>query len=149
MPATSAHDGLPSEYAVQTRGRVVVVNDEPAVLDLYRDILEELNYEPVGMVTTAIETDRIRGFEPDAVILDLQVGDQTRYGLAMARQLRQVQRFARIPIVICTANAEALYRHRTMLRDIRVPVLLKPFTVGQIDQALRATSAAQPPDRLD
>jgi two-component system response regulator VicR len=149
MPPTGAYEGLPSEDAVQTRGRVVVVNDEPAVLDLYRDILEELNFEPVGMVTTAIETDRIRGFEPDAVILDLQVGDQTGYGLTMARQLREVQRFARIPIIICTANAEALHRHRRMLRDIRVPVLLKPFTVGQIDQALRATSAAQSPDRPD
>ena len=79
--------------------RVVVVNDDQAILDLYRAMPEELDYEPVTMVTYAA---------PDAVILDLEVGMQASYGVDMARQLREDARLASIPIVLCTANADAL-----------------------------------------
>jgi CheY-like chemotaxis protein len=117
--------------------RVVVVNDDQAILDLYRDMLEELQYEPVTMVTYAIETDRIRAAAPDAVILDLEVGQQSSYGVEMARQLREDAHLAAIPIVVCTANAEALDGQRTILEAIGVPVLLKPFTADEIDAVLQ------------
>lgn len=119
------------------RRRVVVVNDDQAILDLYRDMLEELEYEPVTMVTYAIETDRIRAAAPDAVILDLEVGEQAHYGVDMARQLREDQRLAAIPIVVCTANADALNGERSTLEELDVPVLLKPFTTDEIDAALQ------------
>lgn len=118
------------------RRRVVVVNDDPGVLDLYRDLLRELDYEPVGLATTAIETETIRAHDPDAVILDLQVGVQARYGVAMARQLRGDSRLASIPVVVCTANADALDGERQTLRDIGVPILLKPFSIDTIAEVL-------------
>lgn len=121
------------------RRRVVVVNDDQAILDLYRDMLEELEYEPVTMVTYAIETDRIRAAAPDAVILDLEVGEQAHYGVDMARQLREDQRLAAIPIVVCTANADALNGERSTLEELDVPVLLKPFTTDEIDAALQGS----------
>ena len=126
-----------------TRGRVVVVNDDQAILDLYRDLLEELNYAPVTMVTHAIETDRIRAAAPDAVILDLEVGERSTYGVEMARQLRSDERTAAIPIVVCTANAEALDGQRRVLDAIGVPVLLKPFTADEIDAALQAPTPGE------
>jgi two-component system response regulator VicR len=119
------------------RQRVVVVNDEPAILELYRDMLAELDYETVGLETTGVETDRIRAFEPDAVVLDLEVGLQASYGIDMARQLREEQRYRNIPIVVATARADALDGARRHLRDLGVPVLLKPFTIEQISEALR------------
>ena len=127
------------------RRRVVVVNDDPGVLDLYRDMLRELNYEAVGLATTAIETDRIRAHDPDAVILDLEVGDQALYGVAMAKQLRRDERLASIPIVVCTGNADALDGQRKALRDIGVPMLLKPFSIETMDEVL--TSPVLPPRR--
>jgi CheY-like chemotaxis protein len=120
------------------RRRVVVVNDDPGVLDLYRDMLRELDYEPVAMATTGIETEQIRAYEPDAVILDLQVGDEADYGVAMAVQLRGDERMAAIPIVVCTANAEALDGERQTLRDIGVPILLKPLDIETLDGLLSA-----------
>ena len=128
--------GQPDTSAV--RRRVVVVNDNLGVLDLYRDILRELDYEPVAMATTAIETERIRAHEPDAVILDLEVGAEAMYGVAMAVQLRDDARLANIPIVVCTGNPDALGAARPTLDDIGVPVLLKPFTIDEIDSALSA-----------
>jgi CheY-like chemotaxis protein len=127
---------VPVVGPTKERPRVVVVNDEPAVLALYRDMLEEIDFEPVTMVTEAIETDRIRAAEPDAVILDLQVGEQARYGVAMAQELRSDESFAAIPIVVCTANAAALDGERRTLQAIGVPILLKPFTIEELEGAL-------------
>lgn len=118
------------------RRRVVVVNDDPGILDLYRDVLHELDYEPVALATTGIETEQIRAHDPDAVILDLEVGDEQEYGIAMAFQLRNDARLADIPILVCTANANALDGVREQLRHIGVPTLLKPVSIDTIEEAL-------------
>ena len=118
------------------RPRVVVVNDAPAVLALYRDMLEELHYEPVVMATDAIETHRIRSATPDAVVLDLTVGLQTEYGVEMAKELRADARYAAIPIVVATANADALDGARRTLEEIGVPILLKPFSLQELGASL-------------
>ena len=124
------------------RRRVVVVNDAPAVLALYRDMLEELNYEPVMMATEAIETERIRQANPDAVLLDLTVGLQAEYGVEMAKEIRADERYAAIPIVVATANADALDGSRQTLDEIGVPILLKPFSVEELGTSLSADEGA-------
>ncbi len=118
------------------RKRVVVVNDDPGILDMYRDLLYELDYEPVALATTGIETEQIRAHDPDAVILDLQVGEQGEYGITTAVQLRNDARLATIPIVVCTANADALDGSRKQLEDIGVPMLLKPVSIAAIEEVL-------------
>jgi two-component system, OmpR family, response regulator VicR len=118
------------------RRRVVVVNDDPAILDLYRDVLHELDYEPVALATKGIESDQIRAHDPDAVILDLQVGEEGEYGIAMAIQLRSDARLANIPILVCTADRVALDGARRRLKDIGVPALLKPVSIEAIDEVL-------------
>jgi CheY-like chemotaxis protein len=122
----------------RTSRRVVVVNDAQSVLELYGDMLEELDYDPVVLSTVAIETDRIREAQPDAVVLDLTVGLQTEYGLQMAQELRSDERYAAIPIVVATADASALDGARQMLGEIDVPVLLKPFTIEDLAAVLKS-----------
>lgn len=112
-----------------------MVNDDPGILDMYRDLLHELDYEPVALDTTGIETERIRAHDPDAVILDLQVGAEGNYGIATAVQ-RSDARLANIPIVVCTANAEALDGSRKQLADIGVPMLLKPVSIARLEEIL-------------
>ncbi len=130
--------GMDGHGEASPRPRVVVVNDAPAVLALYRDMLEELNFEPVMMATEAIETDRIRQANPDAVLLDLTVGLQAEYGVEMAKELRADERYAAIPIVVATANADALDGSRQTLDEIGVPILLKPFSVEELGTSLAA-----------
>jgi two-component system phosphate regulon response regulator PhoB len=134
--------GMDGHGEASPRPRVVVVNDAPAVLALYRDMLEELNYEPVMMSTEAIETERIRQANPDAVLLDLTVGLQAEYGVEMAKELRADERYAAIPIVVATANADALDGSRQTLDEIGVPILLKPFSVEELGTSLAADEGA-------
>ena len=134
--STSGRGTAPPASVAPMRPRVVVVNDAAAVLDLYRDMLQELDYEPVVMATVAVETDRIREADPDAVVLDLTVGLQTEYGVRMAQELRADERYRSIPIVVATANADALNGARKTLKDIGVPILLKPFTLEELAASL-------------
>ena len=113
-----------------------MVNDDPAILDLYRDVRHELDYESVTLSTTGIESEQIRSHEPDAVILDLQVGAEGEYGIAMAIQLRNDARLANIPIMVCTADVNALDGVRKQLQDIGVPALLKPVSIETIEEVL-------------
>jgi CheY-like chemotaxis protein len=119
--------------------RVVVVNDAPAILDLYREMLEELKYVVVVMTTDAVETQKIRQADPDAVVLDMEVGLQPRYGVQMAQELRSDSRYRSMPIVVATANAGALDGARGTLEALRVPLLIQPFTVEQLRDALART----------
>jgi CheY-like chemotaxis protein len=123
----------------------VVVNDDPGILDMYRDLLHELDYEPVALATTGIQSELIRAHDPDAVILDLQVGEEGEYGISTAVQLRSDARLANIPIVVCTANADALDGSRKQLEDIGVPMLLKPVSIAVIEEVL--SSPVQGPNR--
>ena len=127
---------MAGQESSSARRRAVVVNDDPAILDLYRDVLHELDYESVTLSTTGIESEQIRAHEPDAVILDLQVGEEGEYGIAMAIQLRSDNRLANIPIVVCTGNADALDEARKRLRDFGVPTLLKPVSIETIAEVL-------------
>ena len=136
---------VPQGEPTVRRRRVVVVNDEQSILDLYRDILRELDHEAIGLTTTGIQSEQIRAHDPDAVILDLQVGGESDYGIAMAVQLRSDARLAHIPIVVCSANADALDTSRKQLRDIGVPMLLKPFSIQAIEEAL--STPVRPSDR--
>ena len=131
------------------RARVVVVNDATAVLDLYADILQELHYEPVVMATEAIETPKIRAAKPDAVILDLTVGLQTEYGIEMARELRADEQYSAIPIVVATANADAIDGARQLLKELGVPVLLKPFSLEELAGCLVSAGKTGRDPQLD
>jgi|SRR5688572_27268744 len=127
---------MAGQESSSARRRAVVVNDDPAILDLYRDVLHELDYESVTLSTTGIESEQIRAHEPDAVILDLQVGAEGEYGIAMAIQLRNDARLANIPIMVCTADVNALDGVRKQLQDIGVPALLKPVSIETIEEVL-------------
>jgi DNA-binding response OmpR family regulator len=83
---------------------ILVVEDEPDVVDLVRyhlrragfDVLTALN-GPAGLAT-ATQT------RPDAIVLDIMLPQMT--GLEVCKALRQADETADIPILILTAKAE-------------------------------------------
>jgi DNA-binding response OmpR family regulator len=83
---------------------ILVVEDEPDVLDLVRyhlrragfDVLTALN-GPAGLAT-AVES------RPDAIVLDIMLPQMT--GIEVCKALREANETADIPILILTAKAE-------------------------------------------
>jgi len=86
------------------RGRILVVDDEPDLLELVKHHLQREHYE----VTTALDGEvalaQARRNPPDLVVLDLMLPGID--GLEVCRRLRADPRTMHVPIVILTAKGE-------------------------------------------
>jgi CheY-like chemotaxis protein len=118
--------------------RVTVVNDNPAFLELMRDILEDERY-----ATTTIDGDlegaleRVVESRPDLVILDLRLGTDELHGWDIAQELRREPSLKGLPMIICSADVLALQALADDLAETKqVRTLPKPFAIAELTAAI-------------
>ncbi len=82
--------------------RVLIVDDDPKILDLLVDLLEHEGYEVASAADGARALEIVATFDPDLVISDvvMPVVD----GLKLCRQLKQDSRTTTIPILLISGN---------------------------------------------
>jgi two-component system alkaline phosphatase synthesis response regulator PhoP len=85
--------------------RILVVDDEPAVLDLLVYNLRKAPYEVLTAADGRQALDLAHKAEPDLILLDLMLPEVD--GLEVCRQLR---RASRVPIIMITARGEEIDR---------------------------------------
>jgi DNA-binding response OmpR family regulator len=92
--------------ASEGRKRILVVDDEPAMQELIRVILERFGFEllPALNVATAVEILRQKPL-PDLVLLDMVLPDID--GLELLRQIRETKVFDTLPIIIVSAAVDS------------------------------------------
>lgn len=119
--------------------RILVVEDEPLLAMLLEESLAELGHEVVGSAATVdqamITMDGVTldGIELDFALLDFSLADEAT-SAPVAIRLRDDG----IPFVYLTGH-----RSLPLARDIPVaPLLTKPFSLDQLDAALRAARLA-------
>jgi len=126
--------------------RILVINDDDSILELFRLLLEGEGYE----VDTSLETiENIRDVEqikPDLVILDLKMGMQQE-GWVMMQKLRMYPPTQNIPIILCTAALNEVREQEATLEDKGIPVVYKPFSVDELLKAVHIILPA--PKRYD
>jgi CheY-like chemotaxis protein len=122
----------------ETRKRALVVNDTQEILELFEDILDGLKFESVLMSYAPRELERIREVEPDLIVLDFLMGDRELLGWQLLQKLKMDRALAMIPIVVCTAAVKAVQEQQGYLTEQGVIIVLKPFTVDQLEEAVRA-----------
>jgi len=121
-----------------TGRRVLVVNDTQEILDLFVDVLGEFGFEQVELMSYAPrELDRIRELKPDIVILDLVFGDGEAAGWQLLQKLRMERATASTPVIVCTADVRAAKEREGYLTEQGVTLVLKPFRVDQLEDAVR------------
>ena len=118
----SALRQLPSRLPDSAAPRLLVVDDDPMVIDLVRQILENSIYQidaaPDGI--TALEA--IERCKPDAILLDLMMPRLD--GLGVLHQLQQNPETSQIPVIVLTAKLLNPDEQNT-LRNSVVAVLQK------------------------
>ena len=121
--------------------RMLVINDDQAILDLYRLLLEGEGYD-VHLSMIAIEDVRqIEELAPDGIILDLKLGFG-RNGLTLLQQLKMYRPTADIPVILCTAAIKMVREQEDILKRRGIPVVYKPFDIDELlDTVQRALSA--------
>jgi DNA-binding response OmpR family regulator len=111
---------------------VLVVDDEPKIVDVVREYLEHAGFavRTAGDGPAALE--RARALAPDLVVLDL--GLPGLDGLDVARQLR---RSSRVPVIILTARGDEV--DRIIGLELGADdYLVKPFSPRELVARVRA-----------
>jgi len=126
------------------QGRVLVVDDEPAVGEFMQDLLEEW-----GLVVTVFN-DSLEGrdcFSRNPQAFDLAVLDQTMphlTGLELARDL--LQHRPDLPVILYTGHREALTESQAQAAGVRA-LVRKPVEVDKLHALLETLLPAVIPTR--
>jgi two-component system, cell cycle response regulator len=94
-----------SENVLEARQRLVLaVDDDEHTRNLLRDLCEASGFKVVTAVDGNDALDRIKGDNPDLVLLDLMM--PIKDGYAVLRVVRETQGLKDLPIIILTANGD-------------------------------------------
>jgi CheY-like chemotaxis protein len=129
------------------RPRALVVNDTQEILELFDDILSGLEFDVVLMSYAPRELDRIREVAPDLIILDFLMGDRELLGWQLLQKLKMDRRTESIPIIVCTAAVKAAQEQQGYLTEQGVSLVLKPFNIDQLEEAVRHVMSMSPTAR--
>src|SRR6476659_8769804 len=112
---------------------VLIVEDEPAILELIAVNLEQAGFETLR-ATSGEEAGRLLGdILPDVVLLDWMLPGQS--GLALARRLRGDARTRDLPLIFLTARAD--------------DYITKPFSTRELVARIRSVLRRRKPQHGD
>ena len=113
---------------------ILAIDDEPDLRPLFADILEAEGYV-VTLAGRPLPIAEIVRARPDLILLDLVI-DRSPIGWAYLDELAVEQRTRDIPVVICSAAASEVGEHVDTLRRLGVDVVLKPFDLEVLLDAI-------------
>ena len=119
--------------------RVLVVDDEPAVVEMLRDLLTRNGRFEVKTGSNGFEAGMLaRQFQPDIILLDFKLPDST--GNAVCRAGRAEAELAHTKIIIISGVATPLEVEELMSAGADA-FIKKPFTIDQILNQISALGA--------
>ena len=131
--------------------RIAIVDDSPAVVDLLREVLEEVGYEVVAFSGEgrSLVSD-LAAAAPSAVILDLLFPGPGSHlsGWDYLRMMRSHEVLRRVPILLCSAAVTEMREHAEDIeRDSLLGAIEKPFSLDLLVEAVaRVISAGAMPE---
>jgi CheY-like chemotaxis protein len=122
------------ETIVMGTGRILVVDDEPAVAGMLKKTLEKIGYEVVKRTSSveALELFKAKPEQFDLVITDMTMPQMTGYELS--RQLIEIR--PDIPIILCSGFHEKISVDTNKAIGIR-EVVMKPILQHVLSQTIR------------
>ncbi len=120
--------------------KTVVVDDEPPIVDVVCDVLEDEGIQAVSCEHGQNAFRCIRRERPNLVILDIQM--PVVDGIEIFQQMRADPVTEGIPVIFFTANAHVLKRRLPNYEALNAELLPKPFDVSKLlDTVQRALGA--------
>jgi CheY-like chemotaxis protein len=109
---------------------VVVVDDEPAIVEVVCDVLDEMDVDPIACTSGAAAVSCIIETQPHAVILDVQMPEVD--GIEVFRRMRDNPATSSTPVIFFTANADKLRQRLPDYDERGAELLPKPFHVDTL-----------------
>jgi PAS domain S-box-containing protein len=116
------------------RGKLLVVDDEEALLGAMSQRLTRMGYEVVTEADSARALDLValKPYEFDLVITDVTMPKLT--GIKLAQFLRSIR--ADLPVIMCSGNPGNVEAEAATLSNVRT-VLRKPLDIAQLSTLIR------------
>lgn len=121
---------------------ILIVEDNPANLELMKDLLAAAGYTVDGAEDAQTCWTRLRARRPALILMDIQLPDMDGYTLT--RQIKQTEEFRDIPIVAVTAYAMRGDREKALGAGCAA-VITKPIQAMEFHKAIGRFISA-PPD---
>jgi CheY-like chemotaxis protein len=117
-----------------TSKHLLIINDTPAILELFTALLEEEGYR-VSTDVFSMEMDRmlarVKADRPDLIVLDFIIHDEGK-GWQFLELLKLDPATRDIPVIACTAAVKLVEELQSHLDQMQVAVVLKPFDIDQV-----------------
>ena len=120
---------LTQESRAKRTKRILVIDDEASATYLLTTLLERQGHETVAVNDSRRAVDEIREFEPDVILLDINMPIFSGYQIARAVQADRALRH--IPIVAVTSLDDDEHLRRSLEVGIRHQIT-KPFHTGEL-----------------
>lgn len=118
--------------------RILVIDDNQEILDLFQALLDDMDYEVIG--SEFIEASAIAQMQPDLLILDYLEGFQP-VGGRIVSELKQQRATTDLPVIVCTTASMAKLERDPVLDMDGVVVVHKPFDVPVLLQTIESVLA--------
>jgi CheY-like chemotaxis protein len=123
--------------------KVLIVEDNPTVVNLYRNALRSAGFSVQAVNDGAAVADALTAFDPDAVLLDLVLPSVD--GLTLLRQMRSDARFTTLPVIVFS-NTYTNDRLNEIWEAGATQVMSKASSTPKlVTDAVRAAVASRPP----
>lgn len=129
LPATNGHDGQ--------NKRIVAIDDDPGVLNLYRRFLEKRNYVIIGVENSADVIAQVKEQSPAAILLDILMPDKD--GWQVLKELKHDPLTRDIPVIICSIISDKNKGFELGAADY----LTKPIVESELVNALKHVDEQQ------
>lgn len=121
------------------QAHILVMNNSQDVLALMAELLGDAGHRVTTMAFLSHDLNRVIELNPDAIVLDYMWGSDDS-GWAFLQMLRLHPESTHIPIILCTGAVAQVRELDSVLEEMGVRVILKPFNidqlVGEVNQAL-------------
>jgi CheY-like chemotaxis protein len=122
------------------RPHVLVVNDDTAFLQLMEQLLEDEGYCCDTLKSTKGAHDRIKEQRPALVVLDIRINNEDA-GLLLLDLITLDPKTASIPVIVASANLQALDGRQEELAAKGIYVIPKPFDIDELGALMRTALA--------
>lgn len=108
------------------RSVIAVVDDDPPIVELLEEVLEDAGYEVRRVDTTAEVSGDVGKLAPDLVILDVHFGGR-QSGWEVLKCLRANPTTTALPVILCTADSRSATRLVEQYEATPTWIVAKPF----------------------
>ena len=113
------------------RPRIVVVDDDLVHLTVLQEVLEDEGYAVATLDDLSQSYGLVKAYRPMLVILDL-VQERRQLGLELIAALQADIDTRDLPILITSADSQALKEHTEQFRDVGIAALDKPYDLEDL-----------------